>query len=119
MPRGDAQQKARQRARNKEAGQPGTRGGSSGVSLTASKLERVEFEDIMHLAEHVVDITALFQSGQLMANRSVSGVIVAPKEFAHDMTEVSLQSQGQALFVRFYVVPMDAVLPDLDDEEDD
>ena len=113
MPRGDADQKARQRARN------GTKTGSSGIRKVAGDIRRVEFSEIEDVATHVCDISALFQSGMLMANRSVSGVIVAPKEFAHEMTDVSLASQGQALFVRFYVVPMDAMLPDPDDDLED
>jgi hypothetical protein len=110
LPRGDAEAKARQRARN------GTKSGSSGVSANAAGLQRREFADIEKYAEHVVDLQALFQSGQIMANRAVTGTLVASKEWGHEMLDAAMASQGKAVYVRFYVVPLNVVLEDQDDE---
>jgi hypothetical protein len=113
MPRGDAAQKARQRARN------GSSAGSSMISRFAEQMERKEFDEIEHLAEHVGDIQALFQSGQIMANRAVTGTLVAQKEWAHEMVDFAIASQGHAVYVRLYVVPLSAVMPEPDVEDDD
>jgi hypothetical protein len=112
MPRGDAAQKARQRARN------GTGAGSSMISTIADQMQRIEWEDIEDVAEHVVDMQALFQSGQIMANRAVTGTLVAQKEWAHEMVDAALASQGHAVYVRFYRVPLSAVMGEYADTDD-
>ena len=119
--RGDTTaQRQRQRARNKGTGLTSTHG-SSGISAVAGRLDRIEFDRIADVAVHVADLQALFQSGQILANRAVTGTLVAGPEWAHEMLEAALASQGKAVYVRFYVVPLDAVLPDpegdLDGEE--
>ena len=110
MPRGDAAQKQRQRARN------GTAAGSSMVTKTAASMARREFDEISEVAQHVCDLQAVFQSGQIMANRAVTGTLVASKEWAHEMLNAALASQGRAVYVRFYVVPLNVVVDDDDDE---
>jgi hypothetical protein len=109
MPRGDASQKARQRARN------GTDQGSSLITKVAANMHRREFADIEHVAEHVCDLQAVFQSGQIMANRAVTGTLVAGKEWGHEMLDAAMASQGRAVYVRFYVVPLNAVVEDEDE----
>lgn len=120
MPGRGAENKARQRERNTPmrdaAGKPLTRGGSSGVSILAAGMRRKEFAEIEHVAEHVADLQALFSSGQIMANRAVTGTLVAQKEWAHEMLDAALASQGRAVYVRFYVVPLSAVLPDPEED---
>jgi|688.fasta_scaffold07540_22 hypothetical protein len=111
MPRGDASQKARQRARN------GTSQGSSLITQVAAGMRRREFDEIADVAEHVADLQAVFQSGQIMANRAVTGTLVASKEWAHEMIDAALASQGRAVYVRFYVVPLRALVEDDDDDE--
>ena len=110
MPRGDAASKARQRARN------GTKSGSSGVSALSGSMQRREFAEIEKYAEHVTDLQAVFQSGQIMANRAVTGTLVASKEWGHEMLDAAMASQGKAVYVRFYVVPLHVVMADEDDE---
>jgi hypothetical protein len=108
---GSAANKARQRARNASAS------GSSGISTVAGRMLRKEFSEVEQVAEHVGDLQALFQSGQIMANRAVTGTLVAQKEWAHEMLECALASQGRAVYIRFYVVPLGAVLEMDDDDE--
>lgn len=112
MPRGDAAAKARQRERNGSSGRGNS--GSSGIAKRTAAMNRMEWEDVEHLVEHVCDIQGIFQSGTIMANRQVSGTIVSPKEFAHEMLDAAMASQGRAVFVRFYVVPLSA----FDDPDD-
>jgi hypothetical protein len=78
-------------------------------------MHRREFADIEGFAEHVCDIQAVFQSGQIMANRAVTGTLVAGKEWGHEMLDAAMASQGRACYVRFYVVPLSSVL-DTEDE---
>lgn len=78
---------------------------------------RREFSEVEDLVEHVGDLQCLYQSGQIMANRALTATLVAQKEWAHDLLSVALATQGMALYCRFYVVPLDAVLPK--DEGDD
>ncbi len=113
MAKGDAQQKAAQRARNGGS----TRSGTSGTQALAAHMERREFADIEDQVDHIGDLQCLYQSGILMANRSLSATIVVQKEWAHELMDIALQSQGLALYCRFYTVPLSAVLPD--DEADD
>jgi predicted RNA polymerase sigma factor len=110
MARGDAAQKARQRARN------GTDAGSSMISKRAAGMHRVDWADVEDVAEHVTDLQAIFQSGQIMANRAVTGTLVAGKEWGHEMLDAAMASQGMAVYVRFYVVPMSAVLDEPEEE---
>lgn len=113
MPRGDAHQKARQRARND------TGSGSSGIRAVAAGMQRKEWADVEDIVEHVCDVQGIFQSGQIMANRSVSGTIVSPKEFAHEMLDAAMASQGRAVYVRFYVVPLSTFTDEPDDMTED
>jgi hypothetical protein len=117
VPKGDAEAKRRQRARNKQTGHQAA--GSSMVTAIADSMMRVEFDEIEDIAEHVVDLQALFQSGQIMANRSITGTLVASKEWAHEMVDAALASQGHAVFVRIYRIPLDAVLPEPEMDSDD
>jgi hypothetical protein len=113
MAQGDAAHKGRQRARN--AG--GNRSGTSGIHMFAEHMERREFADIEHLTEHVGDLQCLYQSGQIMANRALTATLVAQKEWAHELLDVALATQGRALYCRFYVVPLNAVMPQEEDED--
>jgi hypothetical protein len=104
MPRGDAEQKRRQRARN------GTDAGSSGVTKVAGAMTRKSWEDVEDIAEHIGDLQVLVSAGQLLANRGATATLVASREWAHEMVDVHLGSQGKAVFARFYAVPLSAVL---------
>jgi hypothetical protein len=115
MARGDAGQKARQRARNGG----GRAGNTSGTTDLASSMVRREFSEIEDLVEHVGDLQCLYQSGQIMANRALTATLVAQKEWAHELLDVALATQGRALYCRFYTVPLNAVLPDDEDEDDE
>ena len=113
MAQGDAEHKARQRARNAAAG---TRGGSSGAQMLAATMLRREFSEVEDLVEHVGDLQCLYQSGQIMANRALTATLVAQKEWAHELLDVALATQGRALYCRFYTVPLNAVLPQEDED---
>ena len=114
MPKGDAQQKARQRERNAASG---TRAGSSGITKDVAAMQAsLDWDEIEDAVEHVGDLMGKFQSGQIMANRTLTGTIVAPPEFGYAMLDISNASQGRALILRAYTVPLSAVRREQTDE---
>jgi hypothetical protein len=103
-----AEGKARQRARNKEAGNS-SRSGSSGLSTTLLDMEKKSWDEVSELAEHVADIAGLMYSGQLSAAGTLTLQIGTPLEYLHETADVAIAGRQGALFFRVYVVTPDAL----------
>lgn len=110
MPRGDATQKARQRARN------GTASGSSGITSRATRLGRIDIDSIGDKLEPVADVIGLVESGRIYANGAIAMTVQTSPEWGHDLLDITHAARGRALVLRAFVVPIGVVL---DEDEDD
>lgn len=117
MPRGDAAQKARQRARN--AATTGKSGGSSGIQLLAGSLPRKEWDEIEDIAEHITTFQCVVQSGQMMANRALTMTLVASKEWSPEMLRAVMETHHLATYIQVYVVPISSLMDDDEDTDEE
>lgn len=111
--------KARQRERNKEAGQAGTRSGSSGITGLVREMEKHSYDEIAESAIDGPEFAGVLTDLRVLANRTISLSIIVPAAYSHEVMDLAFDSQTMFTFFRASHVPHPSMLPEPTDEEGD